>query len=363
MGNKRLFYVDNFRWVIVLTVIVYHVIYVFNSAGVISNVAVTGIKQMDVFLYFVYPWFMAVLFVAAGIGARHSLLKRGGKGFFRERVRCLLIPSVAGIFLLGWVSGWVTDQYAHITQQAGGMVPGIIKYLIYCMCGVGPLWFAQELFLVSIVLLLLSAADKRDFLWKLGGKVNTPVLFLLVLPVWGSSRLFITPVVEVYRNGFYLFLFLLGYYVFSHEEVTDRLARIRIPLLAAALACGAAYVLRYFGENYTALSCLTGFFTNFYTWLMILALLGCFKAWFPEENKISAYMRKRSFGFYVLHYPIIVLTAYLLTTYLKLPMLCNYLALLGAAAVLTPAAYECVGRIPLIRVLLLGEIDIDRNND
>lgn len=353
--TERKHYLDNIRWVTVLIVITYHVIYNFNSVGVIKNIGIDGIPQMDAFLTFVHPWFMCLLFVVGGMSARYSLEQRTAKTFAKERARRLLVPSIAGIFILGWIAGWVTNQYTDMFMGNGDMIPGLIKYIIYCMMGIGPLWFAHELFLASMVLLLIRAIDKKDRLWTLGGKTNIWILLLLAAAVWGSSWLLNTPLIEVYRNGIYIFVFLLGYYVFSHEEVTDQLVRIKIPLMIVALLTGVVYVIVHYGENYTSKEVLRSLFTNAYAWIMILAVLGCFKAWCNRETKFSHYMTVRNFGFYVLHYPLLVILAWLITTYLQLPMLLNYIVILLAELILLPLLYEGVRHIPVIRFLLLGE--------
>ena len=76
---------------------------------------------------------------------------------------------------------------------------------------------------------------KKTGCMRLVKKAALPVLFLLVIPVWGAAQILNTPVICVYRFGIYGICFLLGYYVFSHEKVTDRLARVSVPLAAAAV--------------------------------------------------------------------------------------------------------------------------------
>ena len=353
--TERKHYIDNIRWVTILVVILYHVIYNFNTVGVIKNIGMDGIPQLDAFLTFVYPWFMCLLFVVGGMSARYSLERRGGKAFAKERAARLLVPSIAGVFLLGWITSWVTNQYVDMFMGNGNLIPGPIKYIIYCLMGIGPLWFAHELFLASMVLLLIRAIDKKDKLWELGGKAKLWILLLLVVVVWGSSWILNTPLIEVYRNGIYIFMFLLGYYVFSHEEVTDQLARFKLPLMIVALAAGVAYTIVYYGENYTTRECLHSFFTNAYAWIMILAILGCFKAWCNKETKFSHYMTVRNFGFYVLHYPVLIIIAYLVTTYLQLPMILNYIVILVLEIICLPLIYEGIHRIPVVRFLILGE--------
>ena len=178
-------FLDNLRYGIVLSVAVYHVFYQFNSVGVITNVLIPGIPALDAPLYVLYPWFMAALFMISGICARYSLEKQTGKQYLKGKVRRQLIPSIAIIFLIGWSTGWVTDQYANIF--GGGQVPGFAKYLVWCMSGIGVLWFLHELLLCEVVLVLIRKLDKKDRLWQLGGKANFPVICLLVLGMWGSA--------------------------------------------------------------------------------------------------------------------------------------------------------------------------------
>lgn len=351
---NRKIYLDNIRWMTVLLVIIYHIIYIFNSAGVISNFAVKGIPQMDVVLYFVYPWFMSLLFVVAGVSAHAALQTKTGKEFLKARVQRLLIPSIAGIFLIGWFNGWVTDTYVDMFKENRETIPGFVKYLIYCLSGTGALWFAHELFGASVVLVIIKAIDKKDRLAQLGAKCKLWTLFLLVLPYWISSMLFNTPVIEIYRNGFYIFSFLLGYYVFSREELLEQLEKLRIPLLIASLICGIAYTAYYYGDNYTTQDVLQHPFTNAYAWLMILAIFSWAKRAFNFTNKFSTYMTKANFGFYVLHYPVLSFVAYMTQHYLPAPMIVHYIVNTILLLLLLPLVYEILRRVPVLRFLLLG---------
>lgn len=349
-------FLDNLRCTVVLLVIFYHVFYAFNSVGVISNFGVQGIPALDVVEYILYPWFMACLFSVAGVSARYSLQKRGGRAFLRERLRRVLLPGVCGVFLLGWISGWVTDWY--VDMFAASPVTGPVRYLFWCLFGIGPLWFLHQLFAVSLVLPALRRLDRQDRVWTLCGRAAALpgwTLAALALPAWGAARLLNTPVIEVYRNGFYLFWFLAGYYLFSHREVQHRLAQ-SAPVLCAAAAAGAAlYTARWFGQNYAAQSCLQSFSTNLYAVAAVLAAFGAAVRWFDRETAFTRYFRPRSFGFYILHYPLMSLLGWILCERTPLPMAAVYPALLLLEALLLPPLYEGVRRIPVLRTLVLGE--------
>ena len=352
--QTRKHYIDNIRWTTVVLVIVYHIIYMYNSLGIITNLVEPGIPQMDFLGSLVYPWFMVLLFVVAGMSARYSLEKRGGKKFAKDRTFKLLIPSIAIIFTFGWVNGLITDLEVDMFAAAPVKIPGAIKYIIYCISGIGPLWFAQELYLGSMLLLLLRKIDKKEKLYQLGGKANIVVLVLLALAVWASSFLFNTPIIEVYRNGIYLFTFFLGYYVFSHEEVTDRLVKWKWLLLVGAVLAGVGYGLLFYGDNYTTWFCLNHIVTNVYCWLAVLAIIGCFKAWFNKTNKVATYMTKANFAFYVLHYTVMLVFAYLWVRNTELPLILHYIVPLVATFITLPILYEIIKRIPVLRFLIFG---------
>lgn len=298
---------------------------------------------------------MACLFLVAGISARYSFEHRTYGEFLRERVKRLLVPSIAGIFLLGWINGYVTSQYTDMFAGNGEQIPGIIKYFIYSLCGIGPLWFAHELFLASVILVIIRMIDKKDTLWKICGKANFLMVLLLFFAVWGSAQVLNTPIITVYRHGIYIFLFLLGYFLFSHDSIQNMLVRYHIVLGIAALTCGIGYTIHYFGTNYTDAVCLQGFFTNLYAWLMILAILGWAKARYDKKTKFVEYLNPRNFGIYVLHYPIMTLLAYWITTNLSLPMIFVYPVLLATEILTVPILYEIVSRVPIVCFLLLGK--------
>ena len=75
----RKHWLDNLRWFTVLLVLFYHVIYIFNNKGVEGGLGgfVEGPsgQPQDIVMYILYPWFMMLLFVLAGISARYALEK------------------------------------------------------------------------------------------------------------------------------------------------------------------------------------------------------------------------------------------------------------------------------------------------
>jgi surface polysaccharide O-acyltransferase-like enzyme len=351
IGDPRKNFIDNIRSITVILVIIYHVVYLFNSAGVPKNIGETGIPAFDGLCYFIYPWLMAIMFLLAGISARYALQKRTGRQFLKERVQKLLIPVVGGMFLLGWLNGWVTYQYVDIF--GGNNTPIFIKYLVFCLM-IGPLWFNIELFIVSMVLLLIRKLDKKNNLEMLAEKANILVVFLLVIPFWGSSFLLNTPLVTTFRNGIYLFVFLTGYYIFSQDKIIASLEKFRFLLLTVGTILGIVEIYYFYGQNYADDKCLTHLLTNIYAWVMMMAILGCVKKHFNETNKLMDYLKNRSFFWYLCHYPLMAFIAYILVSFFKLPMIYNYILLLVFSFLATIVFCEIIRLLPVLRYLLFG---------
>lgn len=347
----RKHYLDNIRWLTVLLVLVYHVFYLFNGVGVLGGVG--GFSQpqyQDAILYFVYPWFMVLLFVVSGISARYALQTRTAKEFIKARTLKLLVPCTLGLLVFQWIVGC-------LNLKIGGALPSIpplLRYPIMAMSGVGPLWFIQLLWLFSLLLLLIKRMDKGDALYNLCGKCGTLCLVLLFLPVWGAAQILNAPVITTYRFGIYFLAFLLGYFVFSHDEVMARLQKIRIPALLLAIIMGIAFTWYFFGANYSEGACLKHWFTNLYLWVAVLAILGCAKAWLDRTSPFATYMAKASFGIYIVHYAVVLSACYFLKNYTSLPTAVMYLAALAAELTLSPALYELIRRIPVLRFCVLG---------
>ena len=86
----RKYYIDNIRWVTVLLVVVYHVIYMFNnvlSFGVIGPV--TTFHGQDAVQYLLYPWFMVILFIISGMCSFYYLENHSSKEYIKARTRKL----------------------------------------------------------------------------------------------------------------------------------------------------------------------------------------------------------------------------------------------------------------------------------
>ena len=375
----RKHWIDNLRWVTVLLVLLYHVIYFYNNKGVFGGVGGfgDGPQYQDVLMYILYPWFMPLLFLLAGISARYSLDRHSGKEWFQSRTRKLLVPSTIGLFVFQWMTGYFNTLVARQTELASLKQPAL--YFLWVISGTGPLWFIQDLWLFSLLLLLIrkitnsANSCKSNTLQSVDSDspkssiFNAPfsIIWIVLLGIlfWlGEQTLIRNPRPEsadglynLYKPLFYLIPFLMGYFIFSRNEVQETVKKFWIPLMAGAVISGLILVITTFGENNTTPEYLASPLNCLYGWLMCLAMMGWFNARFDCTNAFAGYMTRSSFGFYIVHYLIIASIGSMMFYYTQLPPIAMYLILTVAVFTLSPLLYEGLRRIPFIRWCVFGE--------
>ena len=360
----RKHWIDNLRWVTVLSVLLYHVVYFYNNKGVFGGVGGfgDGPQYQDVLMYILYPWFMPLLFLLAGVSARYSLEKHAARVWFRSRTRKLLVPATIGLFVFQWMTGYFNTAVAGRMEALAG-VPVVAKYIMCAVSGIGPLWFIQDLWLFSLILLLIRKIDARDRIYTWCGKLGGVWVILLGVLFWvGEQTLVFNPRPEsldglwnLYKPVFYFIPFLLGYYIFSRDEVQEMLGEAWITLMAVAIVSGTLLVITTFGQDNTTPQYLASPLNCLYGWLMCLAMMGWFKAKFDKTNAFAGYMTRSSFGLYIVHYLVIASLGYMMYRYTQLPPVVMYLILSVAVFTLSPLLYELLRRIPVIRWCVLGE--------
>ena len=363
----RKHWIDNLRWVTVLLVLFYHVIYFYNNKGVFGGIGGFGEypecpQYQDVVMYILYPWFMPLLFILAGVSARYALERKSAKEWFKTRTRKLLVPGTIGLFVFHWMVGYFNTVVAD-NQGVFDGVPGEVKYGIMAVSGTGPLWFIQLLWLLSLVLLLIRALDKQDKLWTWCGKANIVWIIMLGVLFWlGEQTLIRNPrpdsadgLLNLYKPVFYLINFLLGYFVFSHDEVQEKVKQAWIPLLGCAVVAGIVLIVTTFGQNNTSAEYMGTPLNCLYGWLACLAMMGWFSARFDCTGKFAGYMTRTSFGLYIVHYLVVASLGYMMKMYTQLPPLAMYVILTVAVFTLSPLLYEILHRIPFIRWCVFGE--------
>ncbi len=263
--------------------------------------------------------------------------------------------------MTGYFNTQVAGNAQGVDLTAG--VPGPAKYFIWAFSGIGPLWFIQDLWLFSLLLPVIRKLDPKDKVHAACGKLHIAWIILLGILFWLGGQMSIhhprpdtiDGLYNLYKPLFYLILFLMGYFVFSNEEVQEKLGKIWAPLLGCAAVSGILLIVTTFGQDNTSPAYLGSPLNCLYGWLMCLAMMAWFKSRWNQTNAFAAYMTRSSFGLYVVHYLVIASLGYMMKIYTSLPSVALYLILSVAVFTLSPLLYEVIRRIPVIRWCVLGE--------
>ena len=352
----RKHYLDNIRWMVQILVVLYHVCYMYNGLGFPSTIGQITEKPFlpaDLFQYAVYPWFMTVLFIVAGISARLYLDRHTEKEFLRSRTDRLLVPSTIGLLVFGFLQGYINMALSVDAFSSLANVPLPVRYLIMAVSGTGVLWFLQVLWVLSVILILVREYEQGR-LWKLGAKADTAFLIAAAVPVWLMGLVLNTPVIAVYRFGLYGTVFFLGYFVFSHDEVIEGMKKNVLIYVLAAVCAGIAFTAVHFGKNYADAPVNRSVFYGIFAWLGSLAVLAAAAKYCDFENSFTRWMSAHSFSLYVFHYlGISAVGLYIAKPGLLGPALIYPLSLLAGLA----AGYvlgEIISRLPFMRWAVLG---------
>ena len=357
----RKYYLDNIRWITVVIVVIYHVLYMYNAEGILGGLGkITNLTSQpyDIFMYFVYPWFMPVLFMVAGISSRLFLERHTDKEFVKSRTRKLLVPSTIGLFAFQFIQGYVSMSLGTaFTDLAAGGVPKPVIFLIMVASGSGVLWFVHLLWIYSMILVLLRKIEQGRLL-IIGAKTPLWMIALFFFPIWGAAQILNTPIVSVYRVGFYFVFFMLGYYVFSNDEVMEKLKKHAVLLVVSGVAVCIIFSVKYFivyGEmNYADKPVNRGLLYVACAYLGSLAMLSGMARFGDYCNSFTKWMSRKSFGLYVFHYLGISSVALFIAKPGLLPAAVCYLLSLLAGFVFGYGLYEIISRIPFFRWAVLG---------
>jgi surface polysaccharide O-acyltransferase-like enzyme len=262
------------------------------------------------------------------------------------------VPSTIGLFVFQFIQGYINMFLSNALDQMAE-APWFVKYLIMAISGQGVLWFAQMLWLFSVMLVGVRKLEK-DRGWQLGKKINLPILLLLTGAVWLSAQSGNTPVIVVYRFGLYNTLYFLGYFIFSHQEVMEVVKKNFWLFLVLTLSLGVGFCFYSFGKNYADEPVYRSVLFTSYSWLGCLAILGGFGRYFDFETGFTRWMSRHSFGLYIFHYlGISAVALFMAKPGLLAPLSVYLLSTLAGFAVgyLLPMI---IARLPFISWAVLG---------
>lgn len=312
-SSVRKYHIDNLRWIILLILIPYHTAQAWNVWGEPNYVFFEGNKLISSIIVFFSPYFMPLLFVIAGISTRFALKKRTIKEYLIERIKKLLIPFLFGIIVFMPIMSYIGDKF-NCSYNGGFIQHYNVFFTKYTdLTGadggfsVGQFWFILYLLIISVVSVGILTPLKRVI-----SESEKTIPFWLVI-VLGLPLPLLSELLSIGGKSLveYTYLFMIGYFVFADDEIQSKAEKNSHLLFGIGLAATFlnVYLFIWTDKEYILLNTVTKYVSE---WVMVIALIGLAKKYLNFNGKISDYMRKRSYMFYIYHFIWVVLFQYLL---------------------------------------------------
>lgn len=345
-------YIDNLRNFMILLLIPYHAAMSWNTWGEPHYIYFGSNRPLSSIIVFLSPYFMPCLFLIAGIGTRSALQKRTTVQYVTERCKRLLLPFVFGTLLLMPPMTYLADTFhcGYTGDLIGHYRTFFTKFTDLTGAdggfSVGQFWFIAYLFVISLAAVGIISVQK-----KIVPECKTNI------PLWGICLLgvplpFLSELISVGGKSLaeYMYLFLIGYYVFSNDDAVNNVEKHKYFFLSAGLTAAFfnVYLFIWSDAQYPLPNTIAKFTAE---WFMLLALLGTGKRYFNFSGRISRYLSQRSFAFYIWHFIWIVLFQYFMSGLCGGNTLLLYILPVTLAYGVTFLCCELSVRVPFLRIL------------
>jgi len=345
--NNRLFYLDAMRGILMMLGVVLHSAQLFSPerswllyhtesspfAGAVASV--------------LHVFRMPAFFVVSGYFCILTLKKYGGRNFLRIRLRRIAVPlictgltlNVIQAMLLDW-SGWKDSGWFNFFVEGDW---------------VSHLWFLNYLIVYFLVASLVFFFSKKSFVKKMSAfQVNHPermlffTLFLMPLYTIGlrAAGLAGLPlywdlagIIQGYDILFYLQFFAFGYWLQTRPRVMFALTQLKILLLMAIIALGAALDFFWTNESTFILKILDEYLHMLVVWFSVALCFGLFYRLTNDPSPIFRFLSDASYSVYLVHHLLVVVLGLVLLKF-QVPPLIGFLFTLAIVMMLALAVHK-----------------------
>jgi hypothetical protein len=292
-SSERRYDIDFLRVVLIGLLLVYHSAISFQSWGVLIGF-ITNKKSLTALwtpMTMLNIWRIPLLFFISGMALFFSFRNRNWKQLLLERSRRILIPYLAGIFLIVPLQIMLV-QYYYLQPVSYQAHPA-------------HLWFLGNIVVYLAILLpffiYLKRMDAEPVTQRIRACLNVPVLIFILLLFFTGEVVLLKPIMfEMYAmtwHGFFLGMiaFLFGY-LFSWAGSTFWQSMVKWRWLFLTIAI-CLYTYRVSQLPAISASYLLVLESN--AW--ILAILAIGNRYFNQGSRQLSYLRKAAYPIYIIH--------------------------------------------------------------
>ncbi|WP_327085940.1 acyltransferase [Nonomuraea sp. NBC_01738] len=378
---------DAMRVLVVIGLVFFHASLVFDARAdfYVKNAETTGLTFLVA--PFCVVWAMPLLFLIAGLAARHSVRRRGPGGFAVERLLRLGVPLAFAMVAIVPIPPWLRlrthpgyhasyleflPRFFHVRFDPGGF-PFVVRGVFF---ETGHLWFVVLLFAFSLLLAPLVRWFPVEGS-RLPALASTRAgLLLLGVPVAvAAAAAGLGEALGGWNRWAYLVFFLYGFLFAAEPEVRAAIRRqARFAAVAGFLVLAAGvpgFVMTSAADVFTGLTPAAIGVRALYgmaAWCLLVALVGLLdrpRAPGAATDRavprpaahlaahLTAYLAPAALPLYILHQPIVVGVAYLVVGW-NVPMVVKYPVIVVLSLALTVAAYDLLVRRTRLTACLFG---------
>jgi glucan biosynthesis protein C len=370
-------YLDWLRILSILGVLIFHsaMPYVAEDSWHIKNAETSNLLLESNF--FLHLFRMPLLFFISGTVSYYMMQRRTTLNFIGLRFRRLLIPLLAGMFIVVPPQIYMERLTQGYTGSFWHWYPDVFNFVPYPKGSFSwhHLWFIAYLFLYDLLLAPLfswwvsPASDA--FKTKISALAKGSRIYVLMIPgiLWFAffSRKF-PETNDLIHDGcffvYWMFFLLAGFLSILQPALMNSLQRNRrISLTIGFLAIVFINYLRWNkiepGHQYWPLDSEYSWYLfdalkPLIAWSWVFALMGYGKQYLNMKISILTYLNQAVYPFYILHQTVIVVLVYYFVQLPNESILSKYMYTLGTTFFITVLTYHLLVRPYALTRFLFG---------
>lgn len=371
---------DLIRVLLVFGLVFFHTVRIFDTIPLPEGVKNDSTSvTATIFVAFFSLWGMPLMMTIAGSAIWHSLRRRSGAIFIRERVQRLAVPFVFGVLAIVPL-----QVYLHLKQAdpAGNLTywqflprffslrlcPDLVNAFVCPNPATGlfttaHLWFLKDLFIFSVLLLplflyLQGQKGARVIGWLAGFLARPGAILLLGLPIALAETALVTSTMGGGWNEYtYVVLLVCGFLIAADARLGQAMSRGWRIALAVGLVAELAYIVGLYVltevydvyplHSYDWGSILWRMVKGAGGWACVVAILGLASGerpiWPGLGARVIAYASEAFLAFYILHQTVVFVIGYYVVQWQTAALL-KYAVISLASLAVTLALYEVAVR-------------------
>ena len=364
--TERQYYIDWLRILLIISVYLFHVGMIFNTWDWhVKNDIIYGglLRQVMIFLH---NWRMPVLFMISGAGTWYALKNISPGRYLLERARRLLIPFIAGIFILVPVQVYIEkiDQYQSLLAFYPHMFEGVYPEGNFSW---HHLWFILYLFVMALIISpFLNMLRSSRFMAMVGNLehiltkpfgLNTVIIPLFISQV--ILRNFFEQETHALFNDwatftYYLIFFIAGFILLPVRSIAGAMTKYRRLYLAeTALMMTVMLLLQGSADSVRAAEIGYDVAAIVMSWTCAVAVAGYARKYLDRNSSFRKTANEAIYPFYLLHQPVLVITGYMVVR-LSIPVVWKVILVMATSLILIVSVYWFLVRPFNVTRILFG---------